>query len=116
LLNFNPYDHERAYWKEFGREKLVMNPSFNFWMGKPTRIVQSYLILFVASSIARYRPILWASILSGDTKEKADFALSYRDALLEYAQFGVNSASFLQLFSNLLNDLMQNKFELKHLP
>ena len=116
LLNFDPYDHERLYWKEFGRKELVMNPSFNYWMGTPTRIMQSYLILFVASSIARYRPILWASILSGDTKEKAAFALSYRDALLKYAEFGLNSASFLHLFGKLLYDLMQGKFEFKHLP
>lgn len=116
LLSFDPYEHERFYWEKFGREELVMNASFSYWMGTPTRIMQSYLILFVASSIARYRPILWASILSGATKEKAAFALSYRDALLKYAQFGLNSASFLHLFSSLLNDLMQGKFELKHLP
>ena len=79
-------------------------------MGTPTRIMQSYLVLFVASSIARYRPILWASILSGDTDEKAAFALSYRDALLKYAQFGSNSTSFLHLSGKLLNDLMQDKF------
>jgi hypothetical protein len=116
ILSFDPYNHERLYWKEFGRKELVMNPSFNYWMGTPTRIMQSYLILFVASSIARYRPILWASILSGDTNDKAAFALSYRDALLKYAQFGLNSRSFLHLFGKLLNGLMQNKFELKHLP
>jgi hypothetical protein len=116
LLSFDPYDHERLYWKKFGRKELVMNPSFNYWMGTPTRIMQSYLILFVASSVARYRPILWASILSGDTKEKAAFALSYRDALLKYAEFGLNSTSFLHLFGRLLDDLMQGKFELKHLP
>lgn len=110
LLSFDPYNHERLYWKKFGRKGLIMNPSFNFWMGTPTRIMQSYLILFVASSIARYRPILWASILSGDTKEKAAFALSYRDALLKYAQFGLNSTSFLHLSGKLFNDLMQDKF------
>jgi hypothetical protein len=116
LLSFDPHDHERPYWKKFGRKALVMNPSFNYWMGTPTRIMQSYLILFVASSIARYRPILWASILSGDTKEKAAFALFYREALLKYAEFGLNSPSFLHLFGRLLGDLMQGKFELKHLP
>jgi hypothetical protein len=116
LLSFAPHDHERLYWKKFGRKEIVMNPSFNYWMGTPTRIMQSYLILFVASSIARYRPILWASILSGDTKEKAAFALSYRDALLKYAEFGLNSTSFLHLFGKRLDDLMRGKFELKHLP
>ncbi len=115
LLSFDPYDHERLYWKKFGREERIMNPSFNYWMGTPTRIMQSYLILFVASSIARYRPILWASILSGKTQEKAAFALSYRDALLMYSQFGLNSTSFLHVFSELLNDIIQNKFELKQL-
>jgi len=116
LLNFNPYDYERRYWKEFGREKLVHNPSFSNSMGTPTRIVQSYLTLFVASSVARYRPILWSSILSGESEDKTAFALAYRDALLMYAQFGLNSQSFLHRFSLLINDLMGGKFELKHLP
>jgi hypothetical protein len=116
LLSFDPYYHERLYWKKFGKKELVINPSFNYWMGTPTQIMQSYLILFIASSIARYRPILWASILSGDTKEKAVFALSYRDALLRYAQFGLNSTSFLHLSSRLFDDLMQGKFQIKHLP
>jgi len=116
LLRFNPYEYEREYWKRFGRDKLVHNPSFSNSMGTPTKIMQSYLTLFVASSVARYRPVLWSSILAGETEEKALFALAYRNALLTYAEFGINSNSFIHRLSGFINDLMNGKFELKHLP
>jgi hypothetical protein len=115
LLNFDPCKHERNYWKEFGRENLVHNP-FNYYMGVPTRIVQNYLTLFVASSIARYRPILWSSILSGETEDKAAFALAYRKSLMIYTEFGPNSSSFLNLLTIFMNNLLQGWFELKHFP
>jgi hypothetical protein len=78
--------------------------------------MKSYIILFAVSSIARYRPILWSSILSGENEDKGRFALEYRNALLRYGQFGINSISFLHEFSNVLFDLMKGKFKLKHLP
>lgn len=116
LINFNPHEYEREYWKTFGRRKLVHNPSFSNSMGTPTKIMQSYLTLFVASSVARYRPVLWASILAGETEEKAHFALAYRNSLLMYAEFEINSNSFLHRFGGFINDLITGKFELKHLP
>jgi hypothetical protein len=116
LLDFNPHEYEREYWKRFGREKLVQNHSFSNSMGTPTKIMQSYLTLFVASSVARYRPVLWSSVLAGETEKKAHFALAYRNALLMYAEFGINSNSFLNRLGGLINDLITGKFELKHLP
>ena len=116
LLDFKPHEYEREYWKRFGREKLVQNHSFSNSMGTPTKIMQSYLTLFVASSVARYRPVLWSSILAGETEKKAHFALAYRNALLMYAEFGINSNSFLNRLGGLINDLITGKFELKHLP
>ena len=115
LLRFDPYKYERNYWKRFGREELVHNRSFSNSMGTPTKIMQGYLTLFVASSVARYRPVLWRSILAGETAEKALFALAYRNALLTYAEFGINSNSFLHRLSGFMNDLMKGKFEIKHL-
>lgn len=117
LLSFNPVkDYARKYRQIGGKEKLVHNPSLSNSMIVPTRILQNYLILFVASSVARYRPILWTSALSGDTNSKVAFALSYREALLIYAQFGINSPSLLQRFSFLITDLIQGKFKLKKMP
>jgi hypothetical protein len=116
LLSFKPHEYEREYWKTFSRGKLVWNPSFSNSMGTPTKIMQSYLTLFVASSVARYRPVLWSSILAGETEEKANFALAYRNALLIYAEFGRNSNSFLNRLSGFINDLIKGKFELKQLP
>lgn len=82
----------------------------------PTSILKGYLVLFVASSIARYRPIIWDSILSGETQDKAEFALAYRDALLTFSQSGINSLSFLHRFSGLVFNVMKGKFELRGLP
>jgi hypothetical protein len=109
-------DYERAYWSTFGRGKLLQNTSFSNSMNLPTRILQSYLILFVASSVARYRPILWSSILSGGIEGEAAFASAYRSALLTYAQFGLNSHNFLNQLESLMSKLMRGEFELKKLP
>ena len=117
LMKLDPVnDYERKYWSTFGREKLLQNTSFINSMNLPTRILQSYLLLFVASSVARYRPILWSSILSGGAESEAAFAFAYRSALLTYAQFGINSHSFLDQLASLMSNLMQGKFELKKLP
>ncbi len=117
LLNFNPsQDFERKYWSSYGRDKLVFNPSINTWGNGATRVLRDYLILFVASSIARYRPNLWTSTLLGETRKQTDFTLSTRTALLGYTQFGRNSRSFLNQLSDLINDLAKGKFEIKRLP
>jgi hypothetical protein len=65
---------------------------------------------------AKLCPVLWQSILAGETEEKALFALGYRNELLTYAEFGINSNSFLHRLSDFTNDLIRSEFELKHLP
>jgi hypothetical protein len=117
LLNFNPVeDYENKYWKTYGREKLLQNTSLSNSMNAPTRILENYLTLFIASSISRYRPILWSSILLGNTDDKAAFSMAYRDSLMMYAYFDVDSLSFLNQLSSLMKDLLKGKFELKKLP
>ena len=117
LLVFDPVkDYECKYWNTFGREKLIQNTSFSNSMNLPTCILQSYLLLFAASSVARYRPILWSSILSGGVVDEAAFALAYRKALLAYAQFGINSHSFLDQLESFLSNVSLGKFELRKLP
>ena len=115
LLDFDTRECFKQYSKAFGK-KLIHNSSFYNSTGMPTSILKGYLVLFVASSIARYRPILWDSILSGETQDKAEFALAYRDALLKFSQSGVNSMSFLHRFTNLIFNVMKGKFELTNLP
>lgn len=117
IITFDPVeDYERKYWNTFGREKLIQNTSFSNSMNLPTRILQSYLLLFAASSVARYRPILWSSILSGAVVGETAFALAYRNALLTYAQFGINSHSFLDQLESFMSNVSLGKFELKKLP
>ena len=115
LLDFNPDRCFRQYSEVYGK-KLIHNSSFYNSTSMPTSILRGYLILFVASSIARYCPILWDSVLSGETTDKAEFAIAYRNALLKFSQSGINSMSFLNRFSKLIFDVMQGKFELKGLP
>ena len=117
LLEFDPVDdYERLYWKRFGRNDLIQNMSFTNSMNLPTRILQSYLILFIASSVARYRPILWSSVLSGESEVEASLAIAYRNALLSYAQYGGSRASFLDQFSALMQKVIEGKFALRLLP
>jgi hypothetical protein len=117
LVNFDPVDdYERPYWKRFGRKELIQNMSFTNSMNLPTRILQSYLILFIASSVARYRPILWSSVLSGESKAEASLAFAYRSALLTYAQYGGGRASFLDQLSALMQKVIEGRFELRTLP
>ena len=59
-----------------------------------TRVVRDYLILFVASSIARSRPNLWSSTLRGETNDKVVFTLATRNALLGYTRFDINNSSY----------------------
>lgn len=107
LINFDPNEFTRGYWRTFGRTNLVHNDSFSNSTGLPTSVLKGYLILFAASSIARYRPILWSSILTGENEDKAAFALAYRNALLTFSQFGINSNSFLNRFSIFTVDIMK---------
>jgi len=93
-----------------------MNPSIRFWGGLPSEIVQSYLTIFAASSLARYRPSLWHSVLIGEKPEQTRCAEKIRDALLKYARYGINSNSFLHIVSCLLKDIINGRFELTHLP
>ena len=115
LMDFDPHEFTRRYWQTFGRDKLIKNDSFSNSMGLPTNVLKDYLILFAASSIARYRPILWSSVLSGETSDKSEFALKYRNALLTFSQFGANSNRFLYQLGNFMFDVMKGKFEFKHL-
>jgi hypothetical protein len=117
LLRFDPVtDYQRKYWHTFGKEKLVHNSSLSNSMNVPTRILQNYLILFAASSVARYRPIFWSSVLSGDTNGNASVAMAYRKALLNFSEYGINSMSLLRQLSIVISDVIEGKFQLKKHP
>jgi len=119
LLSFDPVkDYERKYWKTYGREKLLQNSSLSNSMNLPTNILKSYLVIFVASSLARYRPILWSSILIGAKPNQTTFALYSRKALLDYALYNnlVSNSSLLYQLSRLLTSIAKGKLEFKKLP
>lgn len=103
----------------FRDEKAVAraqtNTSIRFWGGLPNEMMQSYLTVFAASNLARYRPILWHSVLVGEKPEQSLFAVKMRHALLKYALYGVNSKSLLDTISCLMRDIMSGKLEFKGL-
>ena len=115
LWSFDPYADEREFWKRHGRENLLSNRSIGFWGGWPSDIMQSYLTVFAASNVARYRPALWQSVLVGEKPEQTLFAVRMRDALLRYTQHGINSNSLLDRMSHLFKDIMIGRLELKSL-
>jgi len=110
LWTFNPVeDFERKYWKTYGRENLLQNTSLSNSMNLPTHFLKSYLMVFAASSIARYRPILWTSILIGEKSNQTEFALHSRKAIGFYT-------SLLYQLSHLFTSIAKGKLEFKKLP
>jgi len=82
LLAFDPDDFESVLKsKDVNKELLQVagSPGISF----PNRALKSYLIFFVASTLARYRPVVWHSILAGENAEKSEFALCALKALLD---------------------------------
>lgn len=57
-------------------------------------LLTDFLIVFVASNIARYRPKLWNSVLEGKQEEEAKFNLSVEKA---YTKFNIDLNSFLNV-------------------
>lgn len=76
---------------------------------EPTEVIKGYLIVFVASNLARYRPILWNSVLVGKTREQSNLALRWRKALFDYTT-GRDINGLLFQISTLLTSIRNEKF------
>lgn len=81
----------------------------------PTNFIKNYLILFIASSLARYRPVLWNSVLIGETYEQSKFALSSRRAILDYTDGFEYGLGLVNKVSELFNKIFQGEFGFEHL-
>lgn len=57
--------------------------------------IVSYLIVFVASCIARYRPRYWGEIILGHSRETSHFMTQYNQAIQNYTTGGDRGDGFL---------------------
>jgi hypothetical protein len=67
----------------------------------PSNFFKDYILVFAASSLARYRPYLWADVLQGGTAEHTDFALALTKALVTIPSHFFRSVS--QVFQAIRN-------------
>lgn len=112
LLTLNCVDYERKLYSDL-RKKLINCPVLMNSISAPTRNLKSYLIIFVASSLARYRPILWNSVLIGRNSVQSNFALYFRNALMEYTIGQTWTSGLLYQISQLLRGIAKGKFEFR---
>jgi len=113
LLEFAPSKfelelHSNEGWKKVGRCPFLANS-----VQLPNQLLQSYLTLFVASSIARYRPILWHSILYGKTRQESDFALTSSTAALDYTVGEKRGLGLVSQVTRILKSIEEGHFFLQ---
>lgn len=81
ILDFKPL--------AFAKEIKAKYPNTNYDRGLDYRFTD-YLVVFIASNIARYRPALWRTIIDGSGKLESRFNQRIRTAYINYAE-GVRS-------------------------
>jgi hypothetical protein len=111
LLEYNSGEFEIRLYKKYAK-KLINNLSVINWCSLPTNNLINYLIIFVASNIARYRPSLWNKVLRGETKEQSNFALKVRKATIEYTQ-GYFGGGLLKQVIQYLTEIDQRGLQLQ---
>lgn len=115
LVEFSPQEFERSLNSEKYAE-LVKHIFLSSSVHLPNSFLQSYLLLFVASSLARYRPILWHSILAGKSQEESDFYLASSDATLDYTigrDFKRRSSGLVSQIAQMLTAIERRMFILR---
>ena len=78
ILDFKPLSFAKAF--------KSMHPNAHYDRGLDYRLTD-YLVIFIASNIARYRPNLWRMIISGRSKTEARFNLRVKTAYVNYVDF-----------------------------
>jgi hypothetical protein len=110
LLSFNAIEFEKGLY-ESHKEEMVHCPFLINSIYLPNQALKSYLVLFVASSIARYRPVLWHSILVGATPNEASLALHSANALLDYAiGSSMQGDGFLEQVARIVREMRGSGF------
>jgi hypothetical protein len=109
LMKFSPIEFEKEL-KPDQRDHMVVCPFIANSVNLPNAFLQSYLVLFVASSIARYRPTLWHSILSGESKVQSDFALDSSGAVQNYTLGRREGLGLVSQVTRILRIVEEGKF------
>ena len=109
LLTFDPEKFENDLFTQDTKRELPYTPR---GISSPNATLKSYLVFFVASTLARYRPVQWHSILGGKTKEDSEFALFSNEALKQYTGGGTPSQEgFLAQVNHIFNDIKDGHFK-----
>jgi hypothetical protein len=116
ILNF---DSPEVYRNLKIQDEEKITPTFFTIQGvKPisdtiNNILNSFLLTFLASCIARYRPAMWQSILPGDNRFHRDFMTKYNEAIYNYtigeAGFGLMSQAY-----DMISRLSEQTFRLNN--
>jgi len=106
LIDFNPREFEKKMYNSF-KEKFLQSPIGSSPIMQANNNLKNYLILFIASSIARYRPLIWESILIGETSEQNQFNYEVIKSLVDLTR-----NNLLHNINNLIQIIRNNKFEL----
>jgi len=113
LMRFKPVNFEKELHSK-RREDLVVCPFLANSIYLPNRFLKNYLLLFVASSIARYRPILWHSILKGKGKFGSEFFVETRDAVLDYVLGKHRGLNLVFQIARILKNIEKETFFLRN--
>lgn len=103
LLTFNSEDFEQEIKSDL-HGKLINR---SFLQSAPNNSIKDYLIVFIASNLARYRPYLWNSVLIGETPEESNFGVESTKALVR------TTGNFLWTVDGLFRRIKKGKFEFK---
>jgi hypothetical protein len=110
LLAFDPTKFENDLYSQDAKREL---PSCRGGFSSPNATLKGYLVFFVASTLARYRPVKWHSILAGETSEESDFASHSHQALQQCTVGGTTYAEgFLAQINSVFNDIEERRFKL----
>ena len=112
LLRFKPVEYEKSL-HEIQKGTLLSCPFIANSISLPNEFFRSYLLLFLASSIARYRPVLWKTVLSGEGRLESDLAIDSSEALLHYTLGRHRGLGLVDQVTRILRAIEKGHFVLK---
>jgi len=111
LLEFDSWQFQKAVDSK-GKNYLIRGPYLPVPVALFNRFVQAYLIIFAASNIARYRPVLWQSILIGGTAEESEFALRSSKAAFDLILGPHDDDAFVPQVARIFDSMEKGTFVL----
>jgi len=113
LMRFKPEEYEKSLYATHRKDLLSCSSFMANSVSLPNTCFRSYLLLFIASSIARYRPVLWKTILSGRGELESSFALDSSEALLNYTLGRHRGQGLIDQVTRILKTIEEGQFVLR---